>query len=248
MDYQKLLQQLGFNGNEIAVYMALLGLGMTQAGPIVKATKLHRMMVYTALDKLVQDGFATVVRKKNIQLFQPVDPGILVEKTQRLHELAKAAAPAFRNLLQKSENVVNVRTLVGFEGFIHNLEEIVLSAAKQKDRTVAVIGGAKDKDFYEAVDGWYKNYTDLLKKNKVHKKLLAPASYSAEFKKKFAAEPASELRLLPKGLSSPTYTRITKEMVSIEIYHPQLIVIQIRNPAIAEGYLDSFKLLWDTAE
>ena len=66
MDYQKLLQQLGFNGNEIAVYMALLGLGMTQAGPIVKATKLHRMMVYTALDKLVQDGFATVVRKKNI--------------------------------------------------------------------------------------------------------------------------------------------------------------------------------------
>ena len=73
-------------------------------------------------------------------------------------------------------------------------------------------------------------------------------SYSADFKKRFAADPLNELRLLPKGLSSPTYTRITREMVSIEIYRPQLVVIQIRNTAIAEGYLDSFKLLWDTAK
>ena len=78
--------------------------------------------------------------------------------------------------------------------------------------------------------------------------MIAPASYSSQFKKKFAAEPHTFLRTLSKGLSSPTYTRITEDMISIEMYEPEIIVIQIRNPAIASAYLDSFKLLWESAK
>lgn len=64
------------------------------------------------------------------------------------------------------------------------------------------------------------------------------------FKKKFAREKNTELCTLPHGLSSPTYTRMTKEMVTIEILKPSVVIIQIRNKAVARSYLDAYELLW----
>ncbi|OGY81388.1 MAG: hypothetical protein A3F54_01905 [Candidatus Kerfeldbacteria bacterium RIFCSPHIGHO2_12_FULL_48_17] len=238
------LLQLGLNKNEAAVYLTLLTLGLSQAGPLVKTTKLHRMLVYNALDRLMDEGLVSVLHKKNIKLFQVTDPGALLERTQRLNALASDLLPQLRKIQEQKPHVVNVRTLVGPEGFRTNLKEIVESAGRQKKRLMYIIGGAKDTDFYDALGDWYPQYLALLEKHEVEKFLLAPASFSSVFKKKFAAEPDTHLRTLPQGLSSPTYTRITEDMVAIEIYHPEIVIIQIRNKAIARGYLDSFQLLW----
>ena len=244
MNIKDSLLQLGLNKNEAAVYLALLTLGLSQAGPLVKTTKLHRMLVYNALDRLMDEGLVSVLHKKNIKLFQATDPGALLERTQRLNRLAGDLLPQLRKIQEQKSHVVNVRTLVGVEGFRTNLKEIVESAGRQKKRAIYIIGGAKDMDFYDALGDWYPQYLALLEKHGAEKFLLAPTSFSSIFKKKFAAEPHTNLRTLPQGLSSPTYTRITEDMVAIEIYHPEIVVIQIRNKAIARGYLDSFQLLW----
>jgi UDP:flavonoid glycosyltransferase YjiC (YdhE family) len=141
-----------------------------------------------------------------------------------------------------------VRTLIGAEGFQTNLENVIASAARQKNHEIYIIGGAKDLDFYQTAGDWYPTYVKLLEKNNIKKKLLALASFSSEFKKKFVAEKNTELKTVAEGLSSPTYTRITEEMVSIEMYEPQIIVIQIFNKIIARAYMDSFELLWKTAQ
>jgi len=246
MDIKNALVQLGFSPNEANVYIVLLKLGLTQAGPVIKAVKLHRMLVYNALDRLVDDGLVTVMHRKNIKLFQASDPSAIIDRTKKLDEMAHSLVPKLRNLQLKTEDLVTVRTLVGHEGFITNLQDVIDSASHQKNKEMQIIGGAKDTDFYDAIDGWYKTYTELLEKQGVKKRLLAPTSYSSVFKKKFASEKDTELRTLPVGLSSPTYTRITEEIVSIELYHPKLVIIQIRNKAIARAYLDSFELLWNS--
>lgn len=246
MNTKQSLQELGLTKNDACVYQALLELGLTQAGAIIKATKLHRMLVYNALESLTNQGLATAVHKNKVRLFQPTDPGVLLERTKQTHELAKALIPDLRRLLQNKNNVVDIRTLVGHEGFITNLEQVIDSAAGQKNKTIHIIGGAKDTDFYRTVGSWYATYTELLEIHTIKKQLLAPASYSSSFRKKFAVERNSELRTMPQGLTSPTYTRITQEMVTIEMYEPQIIIIQIRNRIIAQGYLDSFELLWKT--
>lgn len=243
MDLKNTLTELGLSKNEAAVYLALLEKGMTQAGPLIKATKLHRMLVYNALDNLVHQGLATILHKKNIQLFQATDPATLADHTRRMNDLAKSIIPALRDLQMKKADLVTIRTLVGPEGFRTNLQDVVESAARSKKRQMCIIGSGRDTDFYDIIGDWYKNYTDLLNKHRVKKRLLAPESFSSVFKKKFAAEKRTELRTLPTG-AAPSYTRITHEMVTIEIYRPQVIVIQIRNPAIAQDYLNSFELLW----
>ncbi len=248
MNTSKLLENLGLAKNEATVYLALLKCGLTQAGPLVKTTKLHRMLVYNALNRLVDEGLATVIHKKSVQLFQPTDPGVLLEKTKKLSLEAEVVVPELRKLQQQLSDVVNVRTLVGNEGFQTNLTEMIESCALQAKKEMCIIGGAPDVDFYEAVGEWYPTYVHLLEAHRVKKRLIAPESYSHEFQKKFIAEKFAELRIVPTGLSSPTYTRINQEMVSIEMYHPQIVVIQIRNKPIAKSYLDSFELLWKTAK
>ncbi len=247
MSLEKSLERLGLQKNTVAVYLALLTQGLSKAGPLIKATQLHRMLVYGALEDLENRGLVTTVHKNNVKMFQATDPSALIDQTKKLNELAQDLLPELRDLQQKQSSVVNVRTLIGREGFRTNLEDIIESAARQKHREICIIGGAKDSDFYDAIEDWYPTYINLLEKKKVSKRLLAPASYSAVFKKKFTAEKNTELRTLSKGLSSPSYTRITKEMVAIEMYHPQLVVIQIRNNTIAQAYLDSFELLWDAS-
>jgi len=240
------LGALGLSKNESSVYLSLLSKGLSQAGPLVKETRLHRMLVYEALNRLADMGLVTIVHKKNIRIFHASDPTVL---THRMHELANLSQAVVHALhsLQKRSDVVSVRTLIGREGFITNLQEVVESAARQKDNTLYIIGGARDSDFYDAIGDWYDDYINLLKKHRVQKRLLAPTSFSDIFKKKFVQEKGTELRTLPHGLSSPTYTRITEEMVTIELYYPSIVIIQIRNKAVAQSYIDSFELLWKQA-
>ena len=244
MDIKKMLLELGLTKNEATVYLALLHTGLTQTGPLIKNTKLHRMLVYNALEVLQDKGLVELVHKKNIKLFKASDPSVLIDQVEKLHKLAKELIPELQKIRTGGSDAVSVRTLVGQEGFLTNLQEMIESSARAKDKTMYIIGGAKDTDFYDAVGPWYDSYVNMLQKKKVHKLLLAPDHYSSNFKKKFSAEFGNTLKTLPKGLSSPTYTRITEEMVSFELYHPELLIIQIKNPAIALGYRDSFKLLW----
>lgn len=246
MDIKKSLIELGFPKNEAAVYMALIELGITQAGPLVKKTKLHRMLVYNALDRFVDDGYASVVRKKNIQLFQATDPSIIVDQIKKKQELAQSVLKDIRKLQQAQPQAVTVRTLIGQEGFVTNMKDIVESAARQKDKTMRILGGARDTEFYEVIGDWYADYKVMIDKYGVRKLLVAPSAHSAGFKKYFAKEKNTELRTLPGGLNTPLYTRITEEMVSFEMYKPEILIIQIRNSTIAKNYLDSFELLWKT--
>lgn len=244
MDIIKNLKELGLSKNSAEIYIALLKQGESQAGPLVSQTKLHRVLVYNALEELITRGLVSVNRRKNIKIFRALNPSLLQQQADRISNETKQIVAKLQALQSGDKNTVDVRTLIGAEGFKTNLQDVIQSATKQKDRTMRIIGGAKDSDFYRVVGDWYPNYLEALADNKIKKILLAPTSYSNIFKKKFAAEPHTQLRTLPKGLSSPTYTRITNELVAIEIYEPEIVVIQIRNASIAKAYQESFDLLW----
>ena len=117
MDIKKSLIEFGFSKNEAAVYLALLELGTTQAGPLVNMTRLHRMKVYNALEKFVEEGYCTIVRKKNIKMFTATDPSALQANIKRKEALVAGILPNLKELQQKNDQLVDVRTLVGHEGF-----------------------------------------------------------------------------------------------------------------------------------
>ena len=67
---EKNLMRLGLTENEAKVYLALLEIGSTSAGEIIKKTKLHRNIVYDNLEKLIEKGLVSFVLIKNIKHFE----------------------------------------------------------------------------------------------------------------------------------------------------------------------------------
>jgi len=242
------LIKLGLNKNEAKVYLAVLSLGLTLAGPIVKQTKLHRTIVYNALERLEDLRLISVLHKNNRQHFQTTNPENLLTPIQEREEIANDIIPQLLSLQNHTNEKMDIRILYGSEGFWSNLKDIINSAS-QDDKVMRIIGGAPASEFYKAIGSNYSAYKRILKKTKVSKWLLSPKATSQDFKDKFDKEASqNKLKTLPEGLSSPTYTRITHEMVSIEIYSNPLIIIQIKNKPIAESYLEHFNLLWRMAK
>lgn len=166
MNAQKLLEELGLNKNESAIYLALLPLGTSTAGPLVRNTKFHRQIVYQSLDRLKEIGLVTVALKQRRQHFQASSPRNLVTLVERKREAVEKLLPALLNLQAKSNDRLEVRVLNGQKGFFDNLQDIIESAART-DKTIRIIGGAKDTDFYEVLGDLYDDYLHLLKKNGV---------------------------------------------------------------------------------
>jgi sugar-specific transcriptional regulator TrmB len=246
MPIQKLLEQLHIPEREAQVYIALLKEGMTSVGPIVTDTKLHRQLVYQSLDKLKDLRMASMVLKNGRQHWHATDPSILLERAEKQQSIAKLAIEELMAVKQKVQDDVHIEILYGAKGLLANLEAHSKAAART-DKLIRVIGGAGDV-LYDILGKQYDAYQKLTKKLKVKKRIIVPQGYKKNQNDKFHNEPGNEMRIWKAGLTSPTFNRMTKEMVSIEVYGKEPIIIQIKNPTIAESYIESFESLWKQAK
>ena len=73
-----ILTEIGLSQREIAVYKALLKLGSTTTGPLVKESAVQNAKIYETLDKLIKKGLATYVLKGKIKHFQATNPNTLL--------------------------------------------------------------------------------------------------------------------------------------------------------------------------
>lgn len=238
------LEQLNIPEREAEVYVALVQLGLTTVGPIVTKTKLHRMLVYQALERLKDLKMASVLMKNGRQHWQATNPSIILDRIKKQETLAKEVVSEVELLRQASQDDLHVHILYGRRGLLDNLETAIQSAGRT-DKIIRIVGGVSDNVFYELLGDWYKEYRRLQEELGVKKQLIAPENDSDNFKQRYAQEPGNEFRSLNVGLTTPTFTRITQEMVSIEVYGKEPVIIQIQNRTIAQSYLESFKLLWE---
>lgn len=240
------LESLDLTRYEAEVYLSLLELGPSNAGPVIKQTGLHRQFVYSALEKLKDKGLASFVIREGRRVFEAAPPQELVNMQRRRETLAKDLIPQLEALSSKNADRLSVSTRRGVKEFRENLIT-VLEQAAAGDRIVRVIGGASDEAFYEILGDFYETYVSIGRRLKVRKHLLAPEQLSEQFKIKFAKEQGTELRL-SESLSSPTYTRITPELVTIEVYGADPMIIQIWNRSIAQAYQEHFEMLWQRGQ
>src|SRR5271157_5738232 len=84
-----ILEELGLTNAQIKVYLALLELGESTGGPILKNTGLQNSVLYMTLDKLVQKGFASYVQRGKRRHYRPADPKTIlnfIEERKRRFE------------------------------------------------------------------------------------------------------------------------------------------------------------------
>src|SRR3989338_3370224 len=69
-----ILKEIGLTDSEIKVYLALLELGSSTAGPIVEKSGVASSKIYEVLEKLMQKGLASFVIASGTKHFEAASP------------------------------------------------------------------------------------------------------------------------------------------------------------------------------
>ncbi len=235
------LKRLGLTENETRVYLALLGLGSTNAGEIIKKTKLHRNIVYDNLDKLIEKGLVSFVTIKNIKHFEVSSSKELKELVKKEKEeilqkekLVDKILPQIEKLRNSSERKQEATIFRGKKG----LKNILGEMAKTKSEILIFGTGWGMR---ETMESYYEQWHLRLEQNKNKARILLPKNKKGSFLRPFIA------RYLPEKNIIPSTIAIYEDKVLNVVWGEEPTAVLFVSSKVSESYKKYFELLWKTA-
>lgn len=242
----KILQRIGLTPGESKVFLALLKLGQSTCGPIVKKSQVTTSKVYKILARLEEKGLASHVQKNKVMHFKAAPPEKVLdlldkefqELEQKKAEVEKIIPQmiAYQKQIEEEHEAEIYYGLAGLDTlFTQQLHDL------KKGEPNYVIGITHFEDYSKPVTDFFirlqakrenkgiKSYF-LLGKN-------ARGSFGYLEKSKH-----SVLRYLP--YSSLVSINIHKDVTVIGVFVGNPILIKIKSKAVADNFIHYFKLLW----
>lgn len=233
----KKLKILGFNNYEARVYIGLLQFGTVKAGDLVKDLRLHREVVYTALQNLQEKGLVTIFTKNKISYYTASSPEILTSKFKNLLEQAKTLKPELEAFRKIEKEVV--KTILGDEQLIMYLEEL-LGGVQPEDVFYIILGPQSSFAGFESLySGFCDIYQSLKLKNKI--KIITWDSLAKKISHLFPIK--IENTVLPDLLCQPQNLIFTSSKVLSIFSAQEKVTLVLESKAAAENYVNYFKNL-----
>ncbi len=235
------LEDLGFTQAEIKVYLALLELGSSPAGPILNKTQLHNSVLHATLNRLVEKGFVSFVKEGKRHIYQASNPQHIVEYINEKKEEFKAILPTLLAKQAMNEKKSEVVTFRGIRGMREILYELLYAGGKEH-HTI----GSSVKSLMMG-EAWWEQYHQKRVQKGIHAKLLFYESLKAFTAEKRYAQ-KTEVRYTKTGFEPLTETIIRNDKVGIILWVDKPIGILIHNKQLADSYEQYFQLLWKTGK
>lgn len=108
-----ILEELGFSKREIKAYIALLRLGSTTVGEIIKKTSIPSSKIYEVLNRLQNKGLVSYVIIRNIKHYQASDPAAIINS---LDDKRKKVAELLPSLEAQKEFIGKRQSVEIYEG------------------------------------------------------------------------------------------------------------------------------------
>lgn len=242
-ELRSVLHEAGFTEGESAMYLALLRVGESKVGPLIKVSGISRSKVYDILERLIIKKVASKIEKNNILYYQALSPHTIVnfikEKERKLkteEEKLREIIPQLNSLLPKQD--MNIKVYEGIEGFKTMIERTINELTKN--------------DIYRA---WgisktteaMRRYALKIYQIQKEKKFKARSIFDKEgvYKIEERKNKLHEIRILPKEFHTPTLFTLYKDTVGIHTGNEETIVsIVIKNKDIAESFAVTFEAMW----
>jgi len=232
------LIKLGFSSNEADVYLAMIEIGNTGAGEIIKKTSLHRNIVYETLDKLISKKFVTKVTKKNVAQFLLNDPDRILEAQKQKLELATKLVPSLVAKGNVKQEIVIYEGLEGFQTFSQDYIDKM-----KKNTTLYILGSTGDLWFELMGEKLYKYEKTRLGKN-IYWKIVGYHESKKDIEQMRSGK-LCHLRVIQENIKTPASVLIWDDYIALQSLIEPYSVIQIKNANLANAYLNYFNLLWE---
>jgi sugar-specific transcriptional regulator TrmB len=232
------LIKLGFSNNEAEIYLAMIELGETGAGEIIKKTSLHRNIVYETLDKLVSKKLASKVTRKKVAQFVVTDPDRILEDQKSKLDIASKIVPSLIAKAKVKQEIVIYEGLEGFQTFSLALIE------KMKENSTLYVLGATGDLWYELMGEKTKKYFKIKEKRNIKFKMIEYHESKLD-EEKATKDPSFVIRMMPNNMASPANVLIWDDSIALQTLAEPYSVIEIKNALQAQAYMNYFNLLWE---
>jgi predicted transcriptional regulator len=237
---EALLQQLGLTKYESKTYLALLKLGITKTGPLLKEANLNTGKIYEILDSLQKKGLASESIIQDVKHYSAAPPEELLEyMSQKRKVLLKEEkiAKEIIPILSKThiEKKTETRAVVykGIRGLRTAVNEAMKNLGPENECWTMGITEKKPKKY---TDFW-KQYLHK-KKIKTHNLFSEYSSFYDELNK----NPGSQCRIL-EGIT-PAAVGIYGDIVLLYQYEADTCIF-IQDANTAQSFKHFFLQLWE---
>ncbi len=253
MQLNTILKEMGLTEGEVKVYLALLNLGKSTAGPITKEAKVSPSKIYDILARLLEKGIINYSIEGKIRFYKVMPLIQLLSFLKEKKESFDMALEAQERQLEKVIPELEAKRLSKkeeeyaeiYEGIrgIKAFFDLSLIECQRGDE-LCVVGYSKIAS--QIFNAYFKEYNKKRAKKGIIAKVIF--DYDAWFGKKREKRKLAYYRYLPKTMKTPAFIYIFKDRVgTIIITENQKLCFMIKNKEVAESYKHYFNLVWKSA-
>lgn len=234
----KVLEEIGMTEGEIKVYLALLKIGASKTGMIMKESEMTNSSTYRCLESLMVKGLVSYIIKNNVKYFQAADPKNLLKIVDGKRAKIAEMLPSFARKEEKGQEAL---VYEGYKAVTTAYEEC-LDELRVGDESLFFSIGEEDLSD-KNIQTFFMNLSAKRKAKKVGMRGIAPPETKETFKKY-----PVKMNMRYTDLKLPTGVSIYKNSILIISWKdkPTAIVIKSRN--ITESYRKFFEDAWKLAK
>ena len=206
--------------------------------------------VLKIIKRLAKDGITMVVVTHHMRFAREIadriiflDQGRVVEEGEPekfFDHPAQSRTKEFLGSVLDTKQSINV-----YEGY-EDFQAYHLGLLKRvPSASVGYVVGAAGDRWFECMGSAYQEYETLLKKKHLTWKWVSFKIEDAEKKAQQHLGTQLQISLIPKEYATPSNFNLWNDTIVLQTFGEIPAIIEIRNKALVDGYLNYFKLLWD---
>ncbi len=239
----KLLREIGLTDSEVKVYLALLELGSSKKGRIVKKAGITSSKVYEVVDKLIEKGLASYVIKNKVKHFSAAPPSrikdYLIEKEDRL----KKQEQEFENILPGLElkqklvkKGTDAEVYRGWKGMQTVYNDLLTSLKKGEE--YYIVGASKGMD-EKRVKSFFIRFNQRVVRKGLKVKIIFNENARGNIPN---VGKTGKVRYLDQ--TTPAEILVYKDKVGIVLLEKEPLVVLISGKSVANSFRAYFDVMW----
>jgi len=237
----EILTKNGFSEKESRVYLACLALGPTTVLEISRKAELSRGSCYDLLEEMTEKGYVSKHHAAKHIVFSPLDPDMLLKRTEDSVRQLELALPELKGLFHKHARP-RVRYFEGLEG----VKQVYLDTLTA---TTEILNYANSREIRLHWPNYDDEYVAERFRKNIFLKGIAPDDEWGQAVQRDDAKCLRETRLLSaQDFQFTNEISIYDNKVAITSFQNEMIGILIESDAIADTQRDIFKMAWGFAQ
>ncbi len=230
----KILEDIGLTQGEIHVYLALLELGSSTAGAILKKANIQNSVFHFNINRLMEKGLVSYIKKGKVRIYTAADPENFLVYMKDKEKQVEKLLPKLKEKQKLAKEKEEVEIFEGIRG-IMTLLNILIENTKRGDEFLFF---SADVDNNKEIQRFYKRYDAKRRAKGLVIKGIAPSRLKLLFEKR------KSLQMKYTDIV-PSNTGICNNKMALISWGDNPKGVLIQSKQIVEKQKEFFKSMWE---